>query len=198
MRLGILDRGHGPRQRLLLRVMRLVGRTEPDPVAKVCLYRPEFFGRPWLHWAAQLMRSPSEWTAGEREVFAVFVSQLNDCPFCSGVHAGIADRRDVGISDPLGQWRQGAVEARMAATFGLLEKVTLKPDAVGPEDITRVRAAGVPDSAILDALYVCYFFNAINRIANAFDFGWDTDADRRKLAEGLDRIGYHVPEFFLR
>jgi alkylhydroperoxidase family enzyme len=128
----------------------------------------------------------------------VFVSQLNDCPFCSGVHAGIADRRDVGISDPLGQWRQGAVEARMAATFGLLEKVTLTPDALGPEDITRVRDAGVPDSAILDALYVCYFFNAINRIANAFGFDWDTDADRRKLAEGLDRIGYHVPEFFLR
>jgi hypothetical protein len=85
----------------------------------------------------------------------------------------------------------------MAATFGLLEKVTLTPDAVGAADITRARDAGVSDSAIRDALYVCYFFNAINRIANAFDFDWRTDADRRKLAEGLDRIGYHVPEFFL-
>ena len=198
MRLGILDRGHGRRQRLLLTVMRLVGRTEPDPVAKVCLYRPELFGRPWLHWAPQLMRSPSEWTAGEREVLAAFVSQLNACPFCSGVHIGIADRRNAGISDPLSQWRRAALDPRMAATFGLLEKVTLTPDALGPEDIARMRDAGLSDSAIVDALYVCFFFNTINRIANAFDFGWDTDADRRKLAKGLDRIGYQVPEFFLR
>jgi uncharacterized peroxidase-related enzyme len=178
--------------------MRLVGRTEPDPVAKLCLYRPGLFGRPWIDLAAQLMRGPSEWTAGEREVLAVFVSQLNDCPFCSGVHAGIVDRRDVGISDPLGQWKQGEVDARMAAVFGLLEKVTRTPDALGSADITRVRAAGVSDSAIVDALYVCYFFNAINRLANTFDFGWDSDADRRKLAMGLDRIGYHTPKFFLK
>jgi uncharacterized peroxidase-related enzyme len=143
------------------------------------------------------MRGPSEWTAGEREVLAVFVSQLNACPFCSGVHGGIAYRHDMGVPDPLGQWRRGEVEARMAATFGLLEKVTLTPDALGAADIARVREVGVSDSAILDALYVCYFFNAINRIANAFDFGRNTDADRLKLAMGLDRIGYHVPEFFL-
>jgi uncharacterized peroxidase-related enzyme len=197
MRLRILDRGHGRRQRLLLKIMRRVGQTEPDPVVKVCLYRPGLFGRPWAHCAEQVMRSPSEWTAGQREVIAVFVSELNACPFCSGVHAGIADRHDVGIPDPIGQWRRGEVDARMSATFTLLEKVTLTPDAVGAADIARARDAGLSDSAIVDALYVCYFFNAINRIANAFDFGWDTDTDRRKLAKGLDRIGYHVPEFFL-
>jgi hypothetical protein len=27
------------------------------------------------------MRGPSEWTAGERELFAAFTSLLNQCPF---------------------------------------------------------------------------------------------------------------------
>jgi uncharacterized peroxidase-related enzyme len=144
------------------------------------------------------MRGPSEWTAGEREVLAAFISQLNECPFCSGVHAGIAERRDAGLTDPLGQWRRGEVEARMAAMFGFLEKLTGTPEVVGVADITSVRDAGVSDAAILDAIYVCYLFNAINRVANAFECGFKTDADRRKLAEGLDRIGYKVPEFFLR
>jgi uncharacterized peroxidase-related enzyme len=198
MRLGIIDRGHGRRQRLALRVMRLVGRTEPDPVAKVCLYRPQLFGRPWLHFVAQLMRGESEWTAGEREVLATFVSQLNECPFCVGVHGGIAELREAGVTDPLGQWRMGRVDARLAATFDLLDKVTRTPEDVGPEDIARVRAAGVSDTAIVDALYISYTFNAINRVANAFDFGWETDERRRKLAKSLDQIAYHVPDVLLR
>ena len=28
-----------------------------------------------------LMRGPSEWTVGERELFAAFVSRVNQCPF---------------------------------------------------------------------------------------------------------------------
>jgi len=27
------------------------------------------------------MRGPSDWSAGERELFAAFVSSLNQCPF---------------------------------------------------------------------------------------------------------------------
>jgi uncharacterized peroxidase-related enzyme len=198
MRPAILDRGQGLPQRIALTVMGWVTRTEPDPVAKVCMYRPELFGRPWLTWAPDLMRGRSEWTPGEREVIAAFVSQLNDCPFCVGVHAGIADRRDAGPSDPIAWWRHGKAPAHLAAIFGMLEKVTLTPDNVGPDDMTRAREAGLSHAAITDALYVCYFFNVINRMANAFDFRWETDADRRKLAAGLDRIGYRVPKFLLR
>ncbi len=200
MRLGILDHGHRLRQRLALRVMRLMGRTDPDPVAKASLYRPELFGRPWMHFVASTMRGPSEWSAGERELLAAFVSRLNDCPFCAGVHGGITSLlmgSDSGI-ERLDRWREGGFPPRIAAVFELLEKVTLTPDAVTAADITPVRAAGVSDAAIADALYVCFIFNTINRLANALDFRWETDADRMKLAASLNRIRYHVPEFLLR
>src|SRR5215469_9374136 len=120
MRLSILDRGQGRRQRLALRLIRVVGRTEPDPVAKLCLYRPDLFGCAWLRFVEQLMRGPSDWTAGERELLAVFVSQLNECPYCKGIHSEIAERHKVRVPDPLGQWRQGVIDSRLAATFGLL------------------------------------------------------------------------------
>ena len=52
--------------------------------------------------------------------------------------------------------------------LGLLERVTLSPDEVGAEDIAAVRAAGVSDAAIEDALAVCACFDVIDRVAEAF------------------------------
>lgn len=200
MRLRILDRGHRPRQRVALRMLRLVGRTEPDPVAKVSLYRPELFGRAWMHFIEAVMRGDSEWSHGERELLGLFVSRLNDCPFCIGIHEGTTTLLlgpDAG-ADRLDRWRANGFDPRIAATFELLEKVSLAPKSLSPADIARVRAAGVSDAAIADALHVCFLFNVVNRLANALDFQWQTDVDRMKLAAGLNRIRYHVPEFLLR
>jgi len=44
-------------------------------------YRPELFGRPFSELLQKVMKGPSEWTEAERELFAAFVSALNQCPF---------------------------------------------------------------------------------------------------------------------
>jgi alkylhydroperoxidase family enzyme len=54
--------------------------------------------------------------------------------------------------------------------LGFLEKVTLAPGSVGPEDVVPLRAAGVSEEAIEDALYVCTYFNIIDRMADSLDF----------------------------
>ncbi|GIG60550.1 hypothetical protein Lfu02_49220 [Longispora fulva] len=199
MRLRVLDQGHRPRQRLALRLMRLLSRTDPDPVVQVSLYRPELFGRPWTRFIESAMRGPSEWSEGERELFGAFVSRLNACRFCVGVHEAtttiLLGGEDV---ERLDHWQDGGFEPKVAAMFALLEKVTLEPDAVRTADVRAVRAAGVSDTAILDALYVGFLFNTVNRLANALDFTWRTDADRIRLASNLVRIRYHVPDFLLR
>ena len=41
----------------------------------------ELFGRPYSDVLDQAMRGPSDWSIGERELFAAFVSSLNQCPF---------------------------------------------------------------------------------------------------------------------
>jgi hypothetical protein len=50
-------------------------------VLKTLNYRPELFGRAYCDVLDPAMRGESDWTAGERELFAAFVSTLNQCPF---------------------------------------------------------------------------------------------------------------------
>jgi hypothetical protein len=50
-------------------------------IGQALQYRPDLFGGPFSALCQQLMRGPSEWTAGERELFAAFVSSKRQCPF---------------------------------------------------------------------------------------------------------------------
>lgn len=53
-----------------------------------------------------------------------------------------------------------------------------------------VRAAGVSERAILDAIYVCAAFNLIDRVADAL--GFDIPASFTKGAAGLLQRGYKL------
>ena len=61
--------------------MREARGAEPVGVLKTLYYRPDIFGRPFSAALDVAMRGPSDWSAGERELFAGFVSLLNQCPF---------------------------------------------------------------------------------------------------------------------
>jgi hypothetical protein len=53
----------------------------PRPREWPILYRPERFGRPFSEELDVVMRGPSEWSPGERELFAGFTSLLNECRY---------------------------------------------------------------------------------------------------------------------
>jgi hypothetical protein len=76
-----VDLRHGPEERAKLDAIRAERGTEPVDVIKALLYRPELFGGAMSDACQEVMRGPSEWTAGERELFAAFVSAQNQCPF---------------------------------------------------------------------------------------------------------------------
>ena len=69
----MLDRGHAPAEAA-------VGH-EPLGVVKTLFFRPALFGRPFSEALDRVMRGPSEWSPGERELFAAFTSLLHQCPF---------------------------------------------------------------------------------------------------------------------
>ena len=50
-------------------------------VVKTLHYRPELFGRPFSAAVDEAMRGPSDWSPGQRELFAAFVSSRNQCLF---------------------------------------------------------------------------------------------------------------------
>ena len=81
MRLSVVDHGHAPANAAVLDAIRERSGAEPLGVVKTIYYRPELFGRPFSDALDEAMRGPSEWSAGERELFAAFTSLLNQCPF---------------------------------------------------------------------------------------------------------------------
>ncbi|HET9115167.1 MAG TPA: hypothetical protein VF124_04385 [Gaiellaceae bacterium] len=81
MRLAIVDAGHAPSEAAVLDTIRQRAGTEPLGVVKTLLYRPELFGEPFSEALDAVMRGPSEWSPGERELFAGFTSLLRQCPF---------------------------------------------------------------------------------------------------------------------
>jgi alkylhydroperoxidase family enzyme len=70
----------------------------------------------------------------------------------------------------LSDHRTAPIEPGLRATLDLLQKVTLAPAEVSAADVDAVRAAGVSDEAIEDALAVCACFNLIDRIADSLSF----------------------------
>ncbi len=81
MRLAVLDNGHAESEAQMLAAIREQSGNEPLGVVKTLLYRPELFGEPFSEALEVVMRGPSEWSTGERELFAAFTSLLRQCPF---------------------------------------------------------------------------------------------------------------------
>jgi alkylhydroperoxidase family enzyme len=68
-------------------------------------------------------------------------------------------------------WRTAAIDERLRATLGFVEKLTLRPDALTREDAARALESGVSRAALADAIHVAALFNMIVRLADAL--GWD-------------------------
>jgi alkylhydroperoxidase family enzyme len=90
----------------------------------------------------------------------------------------------------LEDWRTAPMEPRLRATLGFLEKMTREPESLGPADVEAVRAAGVSQTALNDAIAVCFTFNVINRVADALGFAVPSDGQLAIQAPLILKRGY--------
>lgn len=80
MRLSQVEYGHGPESKAILAQIEAdVGHV--DGIDRTLLYRPELFGEHQTAATEAIVRGPSDWSVGERELLATFVSAQNQCPF---------------------------------------------------------------------------------------------------------------------
>jgi uncharacterized peroxidase-related enzyme len=125
--------------------------------------------RPLLALHEEVMRSESALTPGERELIAAYVSALNDCGYCHGVHAATAAQFGIDpellsalVTDP----GSAPVSARIRAIIGYVRKLTLEPARVTEADASAVFASGWDDQALHDVIMVCALFNYMNRVVD--------------------------------
>jgi len=173
MRLQILDSGHSFGTKALFALIRAVSRQPVLDVIKLVKYRADFYGAPMSAVTQEAMRGPSAWSVGDRELMAAFVAKTNQCEFCTKAHTAVAQgayRRDgksvPGLSSDLDI---AGVGEPLRATLRMLGKLT-REHAVDADDMRAVLAAGASRQQIEDALAVCFSFNVIGRLADAFGF----------------------------
>lgn len=86
------------------------------------------------------------------------------------------------VAAVLDDWQTAPISEGLRATLGFLRTLTLTPAELTPADADAVRAQGVSDAALADAIHVCTLFSIITRMADTLDFylpdqkGYEMDA----------------------
>lgn len=146
--------------------------------------------RPLLDYHEILMRGPSELTVAERELIAAYVSGLNDCDYCYGVHAVTAARFGIEeklLTDLLDDAETADVDERLRPVLAYVAKLTATPDRMTPSDAESVLAAGWSEKALHDAVSVCALFNLMNRLVSGLGITAEQDyfgVSGQRLADG--------------
>ena len=172
MRLRILDNGHGFGTKALFALIRTASRQPVLDVIKLVKYRSDFYGEPMGKVTQEAMRGPSAWSVGDRELMAAFVARSNNCEFCTKAHTAVAQGAygdGQKVSAVLSDLESASIEEPLRATLLMLGKLT-REHTVDADDMRAVLAAGASRQQIEDALAVCFSFNVISRLADAFGF----------------------------
>ena len=90
----------------------------------------------------------------------------------------------------LDDWRRAPIDVKLRAQLEFLEKLTLRPDEVRPRDVEPLRAAGLSDEAIEDAINVCALFSIYDRMADSLGWYLPEPAGYAASAQNLMRRGY--------
>jgi uncharacterized peroxidase-related enzyme len=192
VRPAVLEHGYSLRARLLFRLVRLAsGRSLPD-AARITFHRPDFYGKHAKKFTQAAMRGDSDWSVGDRELMAAYVSRVNDCPFCVGAHTATAaaaydDERRVAAA--IADLDSAPIADGLRATLRMLGTLT-RTGTLSGDDVRGVLAAGVSPDQIEDALAVGFAFNTTDRLANAFAFDVLDEDGFAAGAKYLLRRGY--------
>jgi alkylhydroperoxidase domain protein len=103
----------------------------------------------------------------ERELSAAATSRDNGCICCASVHARFATTHSKRREDTQRLLDEGIkvdIDERWNAVIAASVALTSTPIAFGQAEIERLRAAGLDDLAIADAIHGAAFFNWANRL----------------------------------
>jgi uncharacterized peroxidase-related enzyme len=148
--------------------------------------------RPLLDYHQALLRGPSPLSMAERELIAAYVSGLNACRYCHGVHAetaGLFGIPEATLAALLSDVDTAPVSDPLKPLLRYVRKLTLTPSRLTPTDAEAVLAAGWSEKALHDAVSVCALFNLMNRLVEGLGVSADQDyfaSSARRLAD----IGY--------
>jgi uncharacterized peroxidase-related enzyme len=143
---------------------------------------------PLIQFHEALLRGPSPFTEGERELMAAYV---NHCRYCHGVHSATAEL--LGITHELVDSKididTAAIDPKMRPVLRYARKLTQQPSSVTQADADAIFAAGWEEAALDYTVAVTALFNFMNRLVEGM--GIELDPTYVKPAsERLAKRGY--------
>lgn len=143
--------------------------SHPGPTTLLDVFKAWGPAAPLIEYHEALMRGPSPLSEAERELIAAYVSGLNDCAYCHGVHEATA--RAFGIDEDLvgkliADLDTAPVDGRLRALLRYVRDLTRNPRRVTGEHVRAVLEAGHDERAVVDAAAICGLFNLMNRLVS--------------------------------
>ncbi|MBI2222265.1 MAG: carboxymuconolactone decarboxylase family protein [Acidobacteria bacterium] len=109
-----------------------------------------------------LMFQPSPLSRADREALAVAVSRANSCEYCAAHHgAALA--------------QLGGPSSLPPEVFDWAARLARTPEKMSAADIATLRAAGLSDRAILDAVLTVAYFSFANRLVMGLGLALEPD-----------------------
>lgn len=123
--------------------------------------------RPLLDYHEVVMRGPSPFSVAERELIAAYVSGVNSCGYCHGVHTVTAEACGIpegAVPAAVVDLDTAPIQDNMRPVLRYVGKLTRSPSSVTRTDADEVLAAGWHEDALHSAVMVCALFNFMNRM----------------------------------
>ncbi len=138
---------------------------------------------PLIEFHEVLLRGESPFTVAERELIAAYVSGLNACSYCHGIHTvtaqqfGIADNI---MAELMNDVDTSSIDEKMKPVLNYVKKLTETPSIIIEEDAQTIFTVGWSDAALHDLVMITSLFNCMNRIV--FGLGVDVPPEYYELS----------------
>jgi uncharacterized peroxidase-related enzyme len=169
--------------------------TEYPGIRSLFIFRPET-AAPLCSLAQVLLHDPHPTlSAGERELIASYVSNLNTCKFCTSSHSAIAKHQlnsDLElVKQVLADPETAPISNKLKSLLKIAGKVQSGGKNVLTEDIDAARREGATDIEIHDTVLIAAAFCMYNRYVDGLAT-WqpDNEAFYDKMGEQRAKEGY--------
>ena len=139
-------------------------------------------------------------SAGERELIATYVSDLNTCKYCCSIHGAIA-KHQLGnnaemVNQVLADPETAPISSKLKALLKIAAKVQSGGKNVTPEDVAFAQNEGATDIEIHDTVLIAAAFCMFNRYVDGLAT-WQPDNDELydKMGEQRAHEGYLTAPF---
>ena len=134
-------------------------------------------GRALVNFHTAVLRQESELSVQDRELIAAYVSGLNQCRYCHGVHSVTA--RSFGLeagvlSALLEDVESAPVDPRLKPILSCAKQLTEAPSKTTQEQADAILEAGWSEQALHDAVNVICLFNFMNRLVEGHGLKGDS------------------------